>query len=677
MKTYRILALIGLTALMAVSCFNQEYDYEKKVKIDTPANFTISVDSMEDTVVLMSPRTKSYTVKVTASSVADDLLTLTIGSDPSKVAAYNRSHGTSFEAVPGDAFSLTKDQLLLPRYNKVSSTTILTLNSAAMPDDNTARILPLTITKIEGSSPTSLSQTDSTFFILFRRKGLPASGFELGTGTEADPYIIRNQTELACVPRAMKSGQKTYFKMDADVDMKGYEDWIPANAASPYDMAIDFDGAGHKISNFYCNADAWPSFVGCLVGSVRDVTFDNPVLDVSGTPAGLLGARAGTSEGAEAEVRNVTVNGMKINVIGTSEGVGGLIGTAYNTTFANVKVETDILDADEDSKVPSSIAGVAGVVYGGCFFTGCETKGSLHANQRGGGIIGYIRDTAEDIKVEKCSSSMTIVTESQNAGGLIGLAYAPKLTVTDSHATGDVTTLASHYAGGLIGSMNGTSTIQRCYATGNITSNGGNHNGGLIGNAARTTGDSLIEDCYATGNVTLKASNGRMAGGLIGVIENKTGITVRRCYASGDIKSEYSVNGGLIAFAKSSTLTDDINFTLEQSIAWNKTITCPTGAPTTWSSGAVIAVSNVYNTLTDNYRRPDMEFADGSEVTPSIFDSPNVSAAAPLKDALKVTYYYPYHGLAAPAGSTISSVAKSLGWPEDVWDLSGDAPKLK
>lgn len=674
MKTHRILAIIGLSALLAAAC-TQEYDYQKKQKISTPANFTITIDSMEDTVVLMSPRTKSYTVKVTANSVADDILTLTIGSDPTKIAAYNRAHGTSFDAIPGDAFSLTKDQLILPRYNKVSSTTVLTLNSAAMPDDNTAHLLPLTITKIEGTSPTSLSQTDSTFFILFRRRALPASGFELGTGTEADPYIIRNQTELTCVPRALKSGQTTFFKMEADVDLNSYEDWVPANSASPYDMAIDFDGGGHKISNFFCNAESMPSFIGVLVGSIHDVTFENPVLDVNASRAGLLGAQAGTADGAKAEIKNVNVTGMKINVVGTTEGVGGLVGQAYNTTFSKVKVGANIIDADDDHKVPSSIGGLVGVVWSGCLFSECETSGALHANQRGGGLIGYIRDTAEDIKVEKCSSSVEIVNESQNAGGLIGLAYAPKLTVTDSHATGDVTTLASHYAGGLIGSMNGTSIIQRCYATGNILCNGGNHNGGLIGNAARTTGDSLIEDCYATGNVTLKASNGRMAGGLVGVIENKTGITIRRCYASGDIKSEYSVVGGLVAFAKSGTLTDNINFILENSIAWNKVISCPTAAPTTWSSGAVIAVSNVYNTLTNNYRRPDMTFSDGSDF--GLFDSPNVSASAPLKDAEKVTYYYPYHGIAAPAGSTISSVAKTLGWPTDIWDLSGDAPKLK
>lgn len=674
MKTHRILAIIGFSALLTAAC-TQEYDYQKKEKISTPANFTITIDSMEDTVVLMSPRTRSYTVKVTANSVADDILTLTIGSDPSKIAAYNRAHGTSFDAIPGDAFSLTKNQVILPRYNKVSSTSVLTLNSAAMPDDNTAHLLPLTITKIEGTSPTSLSQTDSTFFIFFRRKALPASGFELGTGTEADPYIIRNQTELSCVPRALKSGQTTFFKMEADVDMKGYEDWVPANAASPYDMAINFDGAGHKISNFFCNAESMPSFVGVLVGSVHDVIFEDPVLDVTGSKAGLLGAQSGTADGAKAEIKNVTVTGGKINVTGTTEGVGGLIGHAYNTTFTKLNVATDVIDADGDDKLPSSVGGIAGVVWTATLFSECSTSGSILANQRGGGVIGYIRDVAENVVVEKCSSSMNVTNLSQNAGGLIGLAYAPKLTVTDSHATGDITTLASHYAGGLIGSMNGTSTIQRCYATGDILCNGGNHNGGLIGNAARTTGDSLIEDCYATGNVTLKASNGRMAGGLIGVIENKTGITIRRCYASGDIKSEYSVLGGLVAFAKSGTLTDNINFTLESSIAWNKVISCPTGAPTTWSSGAVIGVSNVYNTLTNNYRRPDMNFSDGSAF--ALFDSPNVSASAPLKDAEKVQYYYPYHGLAAPAGSTISSVAKTLGWPTDIWDLSGDAPKLK
>ena len=37
----------------------------------------------------------------------------------------------------------------------------------------------------------------------------------------------------------------------------------------------------------------------------------------------------------------------------------------------------------------------------------------------------------------------------------------------------------------------------------------------------------------------------------------------------------------------------------------------------------------------------------------------------------------PYHGKDAAADATISSVAKSLGWDETVWDLSGAVPVLK
>ena len=36
-----------------------------------------------------------------------------------------------------------------------------------------------------------------------------------------------------------------------------------------------------------------------------------------------------------------------------------------------------------------------------------------------------------------------------------------------------------------------------------------------------------------------------------------------------------------------------------------------------------------------------------------------------------------YHGKAAAADATVSSVAKELGWDETIWDLSGAFPTLK
>ena len=40
-------------------------------------------------------------------------------------------------------------------------------------------------------------------------------------------------------------------------------------------------------------------------------------------------------------------------------------------------------------------------------------------------------------------------------------------------------------------------------------------------------------------------------------------------------------------------------------------------------------------------------------------------------------YAFGYNGKAAAAGKTISQVAQDLGWSSDVWDFSGNAPKLK
>lgn len=670
MKTKNIIFTALLTALMVASC-DQEYDYEKKERISEPAVLSLNVLNLEDTVALMSPKTKSYTVNVTASSIADEMLSLTVAVDPSRVAAFNKAHGTALEAVPGDAFELSSNTLMLPRYNTVSTTAQLTLKSSAMPEDGSLQVLALSITRIEGKDNISMSSSDSTVFILFRRKALPASGFELGTGTESDPYIIRNQLELISMVKGMKSG-KTYFKMDADVDMSDYEDWVPLNAVAPYDMAVDFDGCGHTITGFNCSSDAYPSMFGVLVGSFRNVTFDNPVITAGSSSAGLLGSQCGTVD-SPTEVKNVKVNNLTINMNSTTEGVGGLAGRAIATTFSDITLSASIVDADGDGKAPNSVGGIVGVASEvPSTFTNVHTSGSVTGNQRTAGLVGYIFKGNDKVVIEKSSSAMNVNGFGQNAGGLIGFADGEYVTVTDSHSSGEVVN-NGHYAGGLIGSLAGYSTIQRCYVTGNVLAKGGNHIGGLIGNATRTDGGTTIEDCYTTGNVTLTASNGRIAGGLVGGIENKTDVTVRRCYASGDVSTLTSVVGGLVGFAKSSKLTDDNNFKMEHCIAWNKTLTNKVG--NTWSSGGIIAVSNIVNTLTGNYRRPDMVLNDTDGRT--LFDCADASPTAPLPYIDVAKNFYPYHGIAAPAGSTISSVAKTIGWPESVWDLSGDEPKLR
>ena len=73
-----------------------------------------------------------------------------------------------------------------------------------------------------------------------------------------------------------------------------------------------------------------------------------------------------------------------------------------------------------------------------------------------------------------------------------------------------------------------------------------------------------------------------------------------------------------------------------------------------------------------------MEYSEncgGTEYT--LFDQENSSPTSPLAYDPAMVNKCPYHGKAAPAGATCSDVAKTLNWPEDVWDLSGEMPKLK
>jgi hypothetical protein len=73
---------------------------------------------------------------------------------------------------------------------------------------------------------------------------------------------------------------------------------------------------------------------------------------------------------------------------------------------------------------------------------------------------------------------------------------------------------------------------------------------------------------------------------------------------------------------------------------------------------------DLYNPLVDN------ENCVGAGVLPPYL--------APLDQNYKNDWaQMAYHGKAAAAGATVSSLAKAAGWDEAVWDLSGNLPKLK
>lgn len=683
-RIIRILLCAGAILTLLNAC-EQELPHNQKVQFDSPAKIGLDID-VDGDVELMAPKTKSYTISVKAESIADNPLTITIKVDPNKVKDYNTANGTDYEIVPADAYSISTNTLYLPRYNTQSSTSTLTLKADGMPDDGKTRLLPITLEKVEGDADLSLDAQDSTFYVKFTRMTIATIKFKEGEGTQAKPYIIRESQDMLALVNSLKGGTKVYFRMEEDVDMSDLSEWSPVNAAAPFDKEVDFDGNGHKILNFNSNAASMPSFFGVLKGSVRNLTFENASIE-NGTSNDGAGVLAGSAINATITDVTAAVNIKTSGNNTTGTMVGGLVGSANGCTFKNIFMKTNIESTIKNT--PNFVGGMVGFCEGSkSTFENCHNEGDITGYFFTGGLVGVI--TPENSSMTNCSANGNITSAGRYTGGLIG--YVNRgFTITDCHSEGSVS-VTNAYTGGLIGCSQGELTMRKCWAATDMFNTTGTMTGGLIGNPGVKSGNSLvnddtaygntiIEDCYATGNVTITAGSGtkgRMTGGLIGfyeanAIKTETKMTVNRCYASGNVSSVGSNGaiGGVIggAVKSSGDLNVNINLTVSNCIAWNKIIDNTTTV-SGYSSAAVIGAVAKLSVLSNNYRRADMEFKFRSGED-SLFDQESAD------DLTLTNPKCPYHGKAAPAGSTCSQVAKTLGWPEDIWDLSGEMPKLK
>jgi hypothetical protein len=187
-------------------------------------------------------------------------------------------------------------------------------------------------------------------------------------------------------------------------------------------------------------------------------------------------------------------------------------------------------------------------------------------------------------------------------------------SVIHCSATGNVSTSA-HYAGGLIGYVDGVVSVERCYATGDIILTAGSlaNHGGLVAYLAATA-DLSIQNSYSTGHIgsdTYKTR--RWCGGILGSPAAGAKASITNCYSTRIITSANpSLEGALVGKNESTQIT------CSGFVGWTS-ITKMAGAGTEVST-------------TGNYL--------GQE-------------------------------------GTISAHATTFGWDTDIWDLSGDVPVLK
>ena len=413
---------------------------------------------------------------------------------------------------------------------------------------------------------------------------------------------------------------------------------------------------------------------GGICGTAKEATFKN--VSFQGTVICTYTAKEARSGGFAGltETSAVFENcSADVVVVGDSQDLGGFVGkTTGEVSFKGCSVKADITSNVATKNRCGGFIGWNST--GAATFTNCHVlEGSTITNTTGrgsvsngnfGGFIGFGDTNGTVLEITDCSAhvDMTVDANSTYNGGFIGgNGYTSTTTIRRCSAAGTVN--GNNYVGGFIGAVQAPTVIEQCFSSADVTSTG-QRSGSFVGVA---TAEITIRDCYSTGDIT---ANGQQVGGILGYT-GKVASVIERCYATGDVTSNTAGTGGILG-------TNQIAGTkVSKCIAWNQNITCNRADSGKWAPGAVVGASDKNGTFEDCYRRTDMNFVDkaGAMV---LVDQENVYNGLPAApEYSSEATQAAYHGKAAAADATVSSVAKELGWDETIWDLSGAFPTLK
>ena len=341
--------------------------------------------------------------------------------------------------------------------------------------------------------------------------GSIAAGFAGGSGTEDDPYLISNGSELAYLAQQVNSGNRyenVHFKLTNDIYLNDTTDWelwgttdsssagkadtcngsaieptkqdeggkmdepiaIPVRPAPKTELESDtlsdaLNAAGQ--SNTFVSTGSYP-------WQVDSTTYDGRTAAKSGNynVSSSTSSFSTTGGGGFSDSADITVCYAPANTwiaIGTESNrfYGCFDGNGYAVRgiYINTQESFQGLFGFGKCSVIANLGVAESYIYGDTYV---------------GGVVGY--NGAGYNGVEYSGGTVTgcynegNITGKRNVGCVVGYNGG---TVTDCYNTGDVT--GKYYAGGVFGENGGT--VTDCYNTGNVT--GKEDVGGVVGKISR------------------------------------------------------------------------------------------------------------------------------------------------------------------------------------------------
>lgn len=302
-----------------------------------------------------------------------------------------------------------------------------------------------------------------------------------GNGTEEDPYVITNASEL----QAIEDDLDANYMLGNDVDAAATAEWHNGSGfrpigSIPAGQSFDgtLDGAGHAITGLHV-ARPETDYMGIFKlvgGSVHDLTLESVSIRGDIRTGGLTGRNTGAIE-------NVSVSG---SVTGRTD-IGGVVGFNAGTIDASssgVQVRGS----------EGTVGGLVGLNYPGGRISNSSARGTVRGTTNVGGLVGF-----NDAAVARAVATAD-VNGTDRVGGLVGLSQG-----TVRNATADGVVNGSAEVGGLAGTVGNQGTIE--YASASSTVTGATRVGGLVGENGN-----VIRQTFATGAVTGSLDTGGLVG---------------------------------------------------------------------------------------------------------------------------------------------------------------------
>ena len=346
----------------------------------------------------------------------------------------------------------------------------------------------------DGENVTDITEND--FYVILELETAPDSsenvnynyvvGDQDGNGSYNYLYYIYTARGLKYFSSQVASGNTyagTTVYLCVDIDLNNME-WTPIGtlaSGNSTSFAGTFDGQGYSIYN----------------------------LQISGSYNGTnnYGQRAGFfSSINSATIQNLSLVDVNISYYGNNTNVGGIAGSATNSSISNCSV-SGVIDGTNSNATYSgmNIGGIVGSFNGSTSNSSNKIANSRNlANISGrgyvGGIAGY---TQNGVTIEECYNEGTISGEnSAYAGGLVGYSNPNSssycLHIKYSYNAGQINLDGFSTVGGLLGysttarsSYNTYFAIERSYNRGNFVYESASIStriGGLVGYAGRPNG---------------------------------------------------------------------------------------------------------------------------------------------------------------------------------------------